>query len=244
MEDSSAKQPRFDEAAPQKRHSKPESPIVAVRTPSLQALPNQVLEHIVRQVVVVVEGHRSGLRILPLVSRTLLRRLQDLSLAVGHLRGVQALSALQLRRLAADGKRAWGLHTLDLGGTGVTDVSALAGCASLHTLDLCGTEVTDVSALAGCSSLHTLELSCTEVMDVSMLVGCASLHTLYLRDTRVTDVSALAGCSSLHTLDLCCTDVTDVTALAGCASLHTLDLSGTGVTDVSALPATISVLKH
>ena len=125
MEDSKAKRPRFDEAAPPKRHSKPELPIVAARTTSLQALPNQVLERIVRQVVVVVEGHRSGLRILPLVSRTLLRRLQDLSLAVGHLRGAQALSALRQHRLAADGKRAWSMHTLDLDGTGVADVSAL-----------------------------------------------------------------------------------------------------------------------
>ena len=41
---------------------------------------------------------------------------------------------------------------------GVTDVSALAGCASLHTLDLSRcVGVTDVSALAGCASLHTLK---------------------------------------------------------------------------------------
>ena len=119
MEDSKDKRLRFDEAAPTKRHSKPESPIVAACTTSLQVLPNQVLERIVRQVVVVVEGHRSGLRILPLVSRTLLSRLQDLSLAVGYLHGAQALSALQLRRLAADGKRAWSLHTLDLRDTRV-----------------------------------------------------------------------------------------------------------------------------
>ena len=50
----------------------------------LENLPSNILKHIVQQVVVVVEGHRSGLRILPLVSRTLLRCLQDLSLAVGQ----------------------------------------------------------------------------------------------------------------------------------------------------------------
>ena len=53
------------------------------------------------------------------------------------------------------------LHALNLTNCGgVTDVSALAGCASLHTLNLinCG-GVTDVSALAGCASLHTLNLS-------------------------------------------------------------------------------------
>ena len=197
MEDSSAKQPRLDEPAPEKRHSKLESPIVAARTTSLQALPNQVLERIVRQVIVVVEGHRSGLRTLPLMSRTLLRRLQDLSLAVGHLRGAQALSALQHRRFAADGKRAWSLHTLNLYGTMVMDVSALAGCSNLHTLNLYGTMVMDVSALAGCSSLHTLNLCGTYVTDVSALVGCLSLHTLNLKDTRVTDVSVLPATISV-----------------------------------------------
>ena len=104
MENFKAKQPRLDEAAPEARHSKPESPIVAAPTTSLQALPKQVLDCIVREAVMVVQGHRRGLRILPLVSRTLLRRLQDLSLALGRLRGEQALSVLQQHRLAADGE--------------------------------------------------------------------------------------------------------------------------------------------
>ena len=73
------------------------------------------------------------------------------------------------------------LHTLRLSNcTGVTDVSALAGCASLHTLDLSSChEVKDVSALARCASLHTLNLSfCSRVTEVSALVGCANLQTL------------------------------------------------------------------
>ena len=78
---------------------------------------------------------------------------------VGRLHGTQAQSALQQRRFAADGERAWGLHTLDLGRTEVTGVSVLAGCSSLHALNLYyDTEMTDVSALAGCSGLHMLDL--------------------------------------------------------------------------------------
>jgi len=92
-----------------------------------------------------------------------------------------------------------GLRMLNLSGTQVADVSALAGCSSLHTLNISYTQVTDVSALAGCSSLHTLNLRGTKVADVSALAGCSSLHTLTLYGTKVADVSALAGCSSLHT---------------------------------------------
>ena len=41
--------------------------------------------------------------------------------------------------------------------TGVTDVSALSGCANLHTLDLYACSgVADVSALAGCAQLKVI----------------------------------------------------------------------------------------
>ena len=49
MEDPKAKRPRLDEAVlPEKRHSEPESPIVAAYKVGLQGLPNQVPECIVR----------------------------------------------------------------------------------------------------------------------------------------------------------------------------------------------------
>ena len=50
----------------------------------------------------------------------------------------------------------------------------------LRTLNLSGTEVTDVSALAACGNLHTLNLHYTQVTDVSALGACGNLHTLYL----------------------------------------------------------------
>ena len=81
-------------------------------------------------------------------------------------------------------------------------ITTLVEGRDLHSLRLLRcTGVTDVSALAGCASLHTLYLSgCSEVTDVSALAGCASLHTLSLHNSGVKDVSALAGCASLHTL--------------------------------------------
>ena len=145
---------------------------MAAHAPSLEGLPPASLEYIVRQVVIVEESW-IGLRILPLVSRTLLARLQDFSLPVGRLRGEQAVRALQKGRWAADRKRAWKVGELDLRNTRVTKgaLSTLEGCSSLHTLSLRGTAVTKVSALAGCSSLHTLDLGCTGVTDVSALAG-------------------------------------------------------------------------
>ena len=55
----------------------------------------------------------------------------------------------------------------------------------LNVLKLVCCDVTDISALAGCASLHTLNLSyCTSMTDVSALAGCASLHTLDLIGCR------------------------------------------------------------
>ena len=164
--------------------------------------PYNIMSYIVRQVVVcTAEGHQSGLRILPLVSRILLERLQDLSLAVGHLSGCQALSALQHHRFAADGKKAWSLHTLDLGGTAVRDVSALAGCCEpaharppWHTGERC------VSTGRLLEPAHAQPPQHSRVTDVSALAGCLSLHTLNLRNTRVTDrVSAGELLEPAHT---------------------------------------------
>jgi len=70
----------------------------------------------------------------------------------------------------------------------------LAGCAALHTLELAGCGVTDLSGLAGCTTLHTLNLQyCYELTDVSALANCAALHTLDLSESELTDVSAIIG---------------------------------------------------
>lgn len=67
-----------------------------------------------------------------------------------------------------------------------------------YTLNLYGTGVTDVSALVGLIGLHTLDLSHTRVKDVSALADCPGLRTLTLRSTGATDVSALAGLTGLR----------------------------------------------
>ena len=185
---------------------------------------------------------------LPLVSQTLFTLLQNLSLAVMILEGEKALTVLRNGKLAAEDKRAWCAHTIDLQGhdlhriTPVIDVSALAGCASLHTLILDDCKLYDASPLAGCSSLHTLDLSGTGVTDVSQLAGCSSLHTLALSRTSVTDVSQLAGLIQLYWLDLSRTLVTDVSALARCSRLSTLLLYRTQVNDVSDLARSNSLV--
>ncbi|MCA8949684.1 MAG: NACHT domain-containing protein [Planctomycetes bacterium] len=124
---------------------------------------------------------------------------------------------------------------LNLAGTRVADVSALAGLAGLQSLNLAGTRVADVSALAGLAGLRSLNLWGTQVADVSALAGLAGLRSLNLAGTQVAGVSALAGLAGLRSLNLARTRVADVSALAGLAGLRWLNLAGTQVADVSAL---------
>ncbi|SEH07555.1 leucine-rich repeat domain-containing protein [Candidatus Venteria ishoeyi] len=152
------------------------------------------------------------------------------------LRGCKNLNSLE--RIA----ELKGLQWIDLGNTGMTDVSPLAACSALKMLFLNHTGVTDISPLIACSALKQLNLSNTGVTDVSPLAACSALIYLHLSNTGVTDASPLAACSALNILFLDSTSVTDVSPLATCTALEMLNLSNTGVTDVSPLAA-CSTLK-
>ena len=68
------------------------------------------------------------------------------------------------------------LEWLNLSYTGVTDISALAGCKKLERLNLSGTLVTGISALAGCKNLKTLSLSNAPVTDTSMIPEACTIY--------------------------------------------------------------------
>jgi len=117
------------------------------------------------------------------------------------------------------------LHTLNLDGCGVSNISPLSSCICLHTLCLHGNVfVNDVTPLGLCSNLHTLILYNTTVSDVSPLGSCNNLHVLDLSRTPVSDVSGLNSCMSLNTLALCNTRVQIFTALGPCINLRRLYL--------------------
>ena len=127
------------------------------------------------------------------------------------------------------------METLELGGTDVSDVSALAHLTNLKSLGIWKTDVSDVSALAHLTNLEELTLSGSAVSDVSALASLTNLERLSLRDTGVSDVSALASLKNLGWLNLNGTGVSDVSALASLTNLRWLFLWDTAVSDVSAL---------
>ena len=127
------------------------------------------------------------------------------------------------------------MKTLDLNGTGVSDISALATLTQLKTLDLNGTGVSDISVLATLTKLERLYLNGTGVSDVSALANLTKLERLDLSDTGFSDISALANLTKLWELDLRGTGVSDVSALANLTKLWELDLRGCPLSHASRL---------
>ena len=140
------------------------------------------------------------------------------------------LGANEQAAFREDGGRIVGVQ---LAGSGVTDLSPLAGLP-IEVLDLRGLDSSDLSPLKGLP-LRELYAEETQVRDLSPLAGLP-LAKLYLSDTRVSDLSPLAG-MELEELNLVGTRVRNVEPLAN-ARLGTLWLRNTSVHDLTPLAAT------
>jgi hypothetical protein len=135
------------------------------------------------------------------------------------------------------------VRSLDLYGTPVTGkgLKELAGLKQLHTLDLPGRAVTDVSlaSLREAGLLHALAQA--KGPDGSRPGSAAGVRSFDLHGTRVTGkgLKELAGLEQLRSLSLPDSAVQDgglkelVALMQRLKNLRTLDLPGPAVTDVS-----------
>ena len=172
----------------------------------------------------------------------------------GFYREMLKAKGVAVKGLKVDEK---GMIELDLGGTGISDLSPLKGMplTSLN-LDRCG-QVTDLSPLKGmpltslnlwgCSQaditplkgmpLTSLNLGGTKVIDLSPLKGMPLTSLSLYGCNQVSDLSPLKG-MPLTSLSLAhCGQVTDLSPLKG-MPLASLDLGHCGkITDLSPLEA-------
>ncbi len=131
------------------------------------------------------------------------------------------------------------LTNLSLFGVKITNLSTLAswlpGRTNLERLNLGATGISDISMLAGLANLRFLHLGRNNISGLSPLSGLTNLTELSLLDNNIADVSPLAGLNSLITLRLGTNDLTDVSALGSLVRLSDLELEFNRVTDISAL---------
>jgi Leucine-rich repeat (LRR) protein len=119
----------------------------------------------------------------------------------------------------------------------LTDISALAMCASMRALKLsCCSELMDISAVGLCTNLRALQVAhCGSIVDISAVGLCTNLESLKLQDcVGIVDVSAIGLCGSLQELDiLWCNRLLDTSPIGSCTSLQTLKLVLHNVGDIS-----------
>jgi Leucine-rich repeat (LRR) protein len=135
-----------------------------------------------------------------------------------------------------------GLAELDISQTSVTDLTPLKYSDKLTRLVLAGTPVNDLSVVGQMPALETLDISRTGVLDISPLSACTSLKYLHMEAAPVSDLHPLATLTSLVEVNASQTLVRDLTPLSGLTQLEILSLDSTYFQDISAL-ATLENLK-
>ena len=138
-----------------------------------------------------------------------------------------------------------GVTDLNLSGNkGVTSLSNLPNMA-LKTLDLSGTGVSDLSSLTGLTALETLNLSNTRISDLTALKSLTALETLDISNTGVTKLDSLItegkssfpGCKSLTAKDLTLTSISALEKLVSAEDFNADSVTKWDFSD-STLPAT------
>lgn len=164
----------------------------------------------------------------------------------------QNLSSADLAKLALF----TGVTDLNLSGNkGVTSLSNLPNMA-LETLDLSGTGVSDLSSLTGLTALETLNLSNTRISDLTALKSLTALETLDISNTGVTTLDSLVpedsqtfpGAENLTAKNL---SLNSISALAkivsedgfNVSSVTKWDFTGSNLTETDANKADVATIK-
>ncbi len=156
----------------------------------------------------------------------------------GKLTALQELSLVgnpeltDLSPLAELGGR---LEILDLTGTSVSDISALAAQGSLEEVNLSNTQVTDLGAFAGMTELRRLYLSGTGVTNLEALADCAELEELDITDCQVSSLAPLSACLELECLRAANNQLASLSGLENAAELRILNVNGNQLTNLAGL---------
>ena len=127
------------------------------------------------------------------------------------------------------------LEYLIMGSNQVEDISALENLESLKCLVIDHNKLSDISPLKGLSNLEYLQASGNSITDIEALRDMRKLRYLVLAHNQIEDIEPLGEVVSLQDLSLGENKITDVTPLATLKNLYYLDLSGNEIEDYSAL---------
>lgn len=118
--------------------------------------------------------------------------------------------------------------------SGVSDIAPLRAWKNLESLDIAGTGVTDLSALEDLP-LRWLSIGDLKVTDLSVLKRFSAMTYLCARRVPAQDLSPIFALTELEHLELGFTCANDLSGLAGMTRLRTLDLWGVSVKSLEPL---------
>ena len=120
---------------------------------------------------------------------------------------------------------------LNLGGLGITDISALRACADLEKLDLRDNDIEDLSPLVELPKLKWLCLWNNKVEDIYPLLSLSAMEYLDVDGNEISDISVLEYLPHLQEVWLNGNPVTNFTPLRTLKELTRLGLAETGMKD-------------
>jgi hypothetical protein len=127
----------------------------------------------------------------------------------------------------------WNLSVV--GNGALTSVGTVAAIPSLRRLDLSGTGITELTALAPATGLESLALMSTEVSDLTPISGFTQLRSLWLNGSAVKNLDPLIGLTALENLAAAQEGIEDVSALALLPNLKDVNLGENQIHDLQGL---------
>lgn len=125
------------------------------------------------------------------------------------------------------------LFTLQLDGTGVSQLRGLRFASGLLSISANNNKISDLTELSGLSRLTQLQLNSNPVTDLTPL-SALPLKALYLYDTDIRELNALTNMTLTH-LDVSKTAISSLAGLENVSELRYLSASYSGVADISVL---------
>ncbi|MBR5272726.1 MAG: hypothetical protein IKU25_04950 [Clostridia bacterium] len=123
-------------------------------------------------------------------------------------------------------------NVLDLGGYGISDISALSFAINTPAIILRENNVSSVAALGGLTELIELDISFNNITDLSPLCALTKMTALDASNNEIESADGLDGVSSLFYLNLSNNNLTDVSALKPLMSLNIVNLSDNFISSI------------
>lgn len=93
------------------------------------------------------------------------------------------------------------LTTLDLSGSGLTDIAFLARAVNLEELDLSDNELSDISPLSSLTKLKRLNISNNRITDINVLLALTSLEEVNVSGNPIEDRAAFVFLPGVRILE-------------------------------------------